>query len=99
VGWHGLVRSRIRYPLLANAVQRLLTVWRDKTVRRQNRLQQAKWELTSRIRDESNVPNAFHFYPCELPREQLSATAAIKLTTMMRSRLLPARVTKPLLSR
>ena len=26
-----------------------------------NRLQQAKWELTSRIRDESNVPNAFHF--------------------------------------
>ena len=25
-----------------------------------NRLQQAKWELTSRIRDESNVPNAFH---------------------------------------
>src|SRR5262245_57820097 len=30
-----LVRSRIRYPLLANAVQRLLTVWWDKTVRRQ----------------------------------------------------------------
>jgi hypothetical protein len=27
VGWHGLARSRIRYPLLANAVQRLLTVW------------------------------------------------------------------------
>src|SRR6266566_10157837 len=26
-----------------------------------NRLQQAKWELTSRIRDESNVPNAFRF--------------------------------------
>src|SRR5262249_24827270 len=26
-----------------------------------NRLQQAKWEPTSRIRDESNVPNAFHF--------------------------------------
>jgi putative tryptophan/tyrosine transport system substrate-binding protein len=26
-----------------------------------NRLQQVKWELTSRIRDESNVPNAFHF--------------------------------------
>ena len=24
-------------------------------------MQQAKWELTSRIRDESNVPNAFHF--------------------------------------
>jgi hypothetical protein len=23
VGWHGLARSRIRYPLLANAVQRL----------------------------------------------------------------------------
>ena len=26
-----------------------------------NRLQLAKWELTSRIRDESNVPNSFHF--------------------------------------
>ena len=26
-----------------------------------NRLQQVKWELTSRIRDESNIPNAFHF--------------------------------------
>src|SRR5262249_30457782 len=26
-----------------------------------NRLQQAKWGPTSRIRDESNVPNAFHF--------------------------------------
>ena len=26
-----------------------------------NRLQQAKWELASRIRDEGNVPNAFHF--------------------------------------
>src|SRR5262249_11539714 len=26
-----------------------------------NRLQQAKWELTSRVRDQSNVPNAFHF--------------------------------------
>jgi hypothetical protein len=26
-----------------------------------NRLQQAKWELTSRVRDESNVPNPFHF--------------------------------------
>jgi hypothetical protein len=28
-----------------------------------NRLQQAKWELTSRIRDESNVPNAFKAGP------------------------------------
>jgi len=28
-----------------------------------NRLQQVKWELTSRIRDESNIPNAFHFLP------------------------------------
>ena len=33
MGWHGLIGSRIRYPLLANAVQRLLTVWWDKTVR------------------------------------------------------------------
>src|SRR5262249_60428665 len=61
LGWQGLVRSRIRYPLLANAVQRLLTVWWDKNREETNRLQQAKWEVTSRIRDESNIPNAFHF--------------------------------------
>jgi len=61
VGSHGLVRSRIRYPLLANAVQRLLTVYGGQDREESNRLQQAKWELTSRIRDESNVPNAFHF--------------------------------------
>ena len=43
-----------------------------------NRLQQAKWELTSRIRDESNVPNAFHFsrrsrkrYSAEPPQQRL----------------------------
>jgi hypothetical protein len=32
-------------------------------------LQQVKWELTSRIRDESNIPNAFHFLPAitEMP--------------------------------
>src|SRR6266516_3480633 len=57
----GLVRSRIRYPLLANAVQRLLTAMVAQDREEANRLQQAKWELTSRIRDESNVPNAFHF--------------------------------------
>src|SRR6266566_1916262 len=57
----GLVRSRIRYPLLANAVQRLLTAMVGQDREEANRLQQAKWELTSRIRDESNVPNAFHF--------------------------------------
>jgi hypothetical protein len=28
-----------------------------------NRLQQAKWELTSRIRDESNVPKRIPFLP------------------------------------
>jgi hypothetical protein len=61
VGWHGSVRSRIRYPLLANAVQRLLTAMVGQDREEANRLQQAKWELTSRIRDESNVPNAFHF--------------------------------------
>jgi hypothetical protein len=58
---HGSVRSRIRYPLLANAVQRLLTAMVGQDREEANRLQQAKWELTSRIRDESNVPNAFHF--------------------------------------
>src|SRR6266480_6536534 len=61
MGWHGSVRSRIRYPLLANAVQRLLTAMVGQDREEANRLQQAKWELTSRIRDESNVPNAFHF--------------------------------------
>jgi len=61
VGWHGLVRSRIRYPLLANAVQRLLTAMMGQDREEAHRLQQAKWELNSRIRDESNVPNAFHF--------------------------------------
>jgi hypothetical protein len=61
VGWLGLARSRIRYPLLANAVQRLLTAMVGQDREEANRLQQAKWELTSRIRDESNVPNAFRF--------------------------------------
>jgi hypothetical protein len=28
-----------------------------------NRLQQAKWELTTRIRDESNVPKRIPFLP------------------------------------
>src|SRR6266567_6369385 len=59
----GLVRSRIRYPLLANAVQRLLTAMVGQDREEANRLQQAKWELTSRIRDESNVPNAFKAGP------------------------------------
>jgi hypothetical protein len=61
MGWHGLARLRIRYPLLANAVQRLLTAMVGQDREEANRLQQANWELTSRIRDESNVPNAFHF--------------------------------------
>ena len=60
MGWHGSVRSRIRYPLLANAVQRLLTAMVGQDREEANRAV-AKWELTSRIRDESNVPNAFHF--------------------------------------
>jgi hypothetical protein len=51
VGWHGLARSRIRYPLLANAVQCLLTAMVGQDREEANRLQQAKWELTSRIRD------------------------------------------------
>ena len=59
MGWHGSVRSRIRYPLLANAVQRLLTAMVGQDREEANRAV-AKWELTSRIRDESNVPNAFH---------------------------------------
>jgi hypothetical protein len=63
VGWHGLVRSRIRYPLLANAVQRLLTAMVGQDREGANRLQQAKWELTSRIRDESNVPKRIPFLP------------------------------------
>src|SRR4029434_7865598 len=49
------------YPLVANAVQRLLTAMVGQDREEANRLQQVKWELTSRIRDESNVPNAFHF--------------------------------------
>jgi hypothetical protein len=53
VGWLGLARSRIRYPLLANAVQRLLTAMVGHDHEEANRLQQAKWELTSRIRDET----------------------------------------------
>jgi hypothetical protein len=47
MGWHGLARSRIRYPLLANAVQRLLTAMVGQDREEANRLQQAKWELTS----------------------------------------------------
>ena len=49
MGWHGLARSRIRYPLLANAVQRLLTAMVGQDREEANRLQQAKWDLTSRI--------------------------------------------------
>src|SRR5439155_15055235 len=49
MGWHGLGRSRIRYPLLANAVQRLLTAMVGQDREEANRLQQAKWDLTSRI--------------------------------------------------
>ncbi len=49
MGWHGLARSRIRYPLLANAVQRLLTAMVGQDREEANRLQLAKWELTSRI--------------------------------------------------
>src|SRR5439155_27072383 len=49
VGWHGLARARIRYPLLANAVQRLLTAMVGQDREEANRLQQAKWDLTSRI--------------------------------------------------
>jgi hypothetical protein len=63
VGWHGLARSRIRYPLLANAVQRLLTAMVGQDREGTNRLQQAKWELTSRIRDESNVSKRIPFLP------------------------------------
>jgi hypothetical protein len=47
VGWHGLARSRIRYPLLANAVQRLLTAMVGQDREEANRLQLAKWELTT----------------------------------------------------
>src|SRR5439155_21282294 len=49
MGWHGLGRSRIRYPLLANAVQRLLTAMVGPDREEANRLQQAKWDLTSGI--------------------------------------------------
>jgi hypothetical protein len=47
LGWPGLARSWIRYPLLANAVQRLLTAMVGKDREEANRLQQAKWGLTS----------------------------------------------------
>jgi hypothetical protein len=63
VGWLGLARSRIRYPLLANAVQRLLTAMVGQDREGANRLQQAKWELTTRIRDEGNVPKRIPFLP------------------------------------
>ena len=47
MGWHGLARSRIRYPLVANAVQRLLTAMVGQDREEANRLQQVKWELLS----------------------------------------------------
>ena len=63
MGWLGLARSWIRYPLLANAVQRLLTAMMGQDREGANRLQQAKCELTTRIRDESNVPKRIPFLP------------------------------------
>ena len=41
MGWHGLARSRTRYPLLANAVQRLLTAMVGQDREEANRLQQS----------------------------------------------------------
>src|SRR5439155_5961938 len=92
MGWHGLARSRIRYPLLANAVQRLLTAMVGQDREEANRLQQAKWELTSRIRDESNVPNAFNFsrrsrkrYSAETVPQPVTASQATTLCKVARN--------------
>src|SRR3989454_5349963 len=41
MGWHGLARSRTRYPLLANAVQRLLTAMVGQDREEANRLQKS----------------------------------------------------------
>src|SRR5438876_11490493 len=57
-----------------------------------NRLQQAKWELTSRIRDESNVPNAFNFsrrsrkrYSAETVPQPVTASQATTLCKVARN--------------
>jgi hypothetical protein len=96
VGWHGLVRSRIRYPLLANAVQRLPTVWWDKTVRRQI--------VCSRrvpYGDAARWPNVAHNALAEDPghtrpeRHFPSGAAQTRIVSAARIRLDPRKSVRP----
>ena len=96
MGWHGLVRSRIRYPLLANAVQRLPTVWWDKTVRRQI--------VCSRrvpYGDAARWPNVAHNALAEDPghtrpeRHFPSGAAQTRIVSAARIRLDPRKSVRP----